>query len=83
VIPYGQRQVSNERFKIDEPSGVRKDATTTIIDGVQGTMFFGSNDVMGDTREVWFIHNGYLYEVTTYKPLGALLSQVMATWKFI
>jgi hypothetical protein len=32
-------------------------------------MFFGSNSAMGDTREIWFIHGGFLYEVTTYKEL--------------
>jgi len=83
VIPYGQRQVSNDRFKIDEPSGVMDNTTTTIVDGVQGTMFFGSNDVMGDTREAWFIHNGYLYEVATYKPLDTLLQQIIQSWKFL
>jgi len=45
-------------------------------------MFFGNNDVMGDTREVWFIHGGYLYEVTTYKPLETLLSQIIQSWTF-
>ena len=30
-------------------------------------MFYGSNSIMGDTREIWFINTGLLYEVTTYK----------------
>ena len=37
----------------------------------------------GDTREVWFIHGGYLYEVTTYKELDIWLAGIMRTWKFI
>ncbi len=40
------------------------------IDGVAATMFYGSNPIMGDTREIWFINAGFLYEVTIYKQLG-------------
>ena len=46
-------------------------------------MFFGSNSIMGDTREVWFVHGGYLFEVNTYKDLDSWLSQIMQTWVFI
>jgi hypothetical protein len=46
-------------------------------------MFYGNNAIMGDTREVWFIHSGLLYEVTTYKQLDSWLGQIMQTWTFI
>lgn len=83
VVPYGARQVSSARFKMDEPSGVMQEPTDVIIGGVRATMFFGSNGVMGDTREVWFIHGGYLYEVVSYKALDTWLGNIMQTWKFI
>lgn len=38
---------------------------------------------MGDTRELWFIHNGYLYEVATYKTLDAWLAGIMQMWQFV
>jgi hypothetical protein len=37
---------------------------------------------MGDTREVWFIKGGFLYEVTTYKQLDTWLAQILQTWQF-
>lgn len=83
VVPYIQRQVNVARFKKDEPSGVMKDPTQIIIAHNPATMFFGYNDVMGDTREVWFIHGGYLFEVATYKAQDAKLSQVMSSWYFL
>jgi len=83
IVPYGQRQVSSERFKLDEPSGIIKQPTDVLIDNVRGTMFFGANPIMGDTREVWFIRGGYLFEVTSYRELDAWLSQIMATWRFL
>ena len=83
ITPYTQSQVTQQRFETDEPSGVMQDPTAVVIAGVPATMFFGNNGLMGDTREVWFIHSSYLYEVATYKNLDSWLSQIMATWKFL
>jgi hypothetical protein len=94
VTPFSGKQIDTARFKLDEPSGVMQSPTDVWIDcappkpcaeggGVKATMFLGKNAVMGDTREVWFIHGGYLYEVTTYKDLDSWLGGVMQTWKFI
>ncbi len=82
VTPYAERQVSRERFKMDEPSGVMQEPTSIVLDNAPATMFFGSNGVMGDTREVWFIKNGFLFEIATYKNADSWLSQIMATWQF-
>ena len=83
VVPYGESQVTDGRFKTDVPSGVRQEAIDIMIDGTRGTMFWSENKAMGETREVWFIHGGFLYEVTTYKNLDEWLSQIMQTWKFL
>jgi hypothetical protein len=82
LAPYGKTEIDQERFKLDEPSGVMDQPTDITIDGARATMFFGRNSIMGDTREVWFVHGGSLFEVTTYKDLDAWLSQIMATWKW-
>jgi hypothetical protein len=83
ITPYTGTQIDQKRFIMDEPSGVRNQPTSVVIDGTTATMFFGSNTVMGDTREVWFIHGGFLFEVTTYKPQDAWLGQIMQSWKFL
>lgn len=82
VTKYDSEQITRERFLLDSPSGVMNEQTDVVIDGVRGTMFFGRHSLMGDTREVWFIKNGYLYEVATYKELDAWLGSIMATWRF-
>ena len=40
---------------------------------------------MGNTREVWFILGGLLYEVTTYKQLDTEGNKIgiMQTWRFV
>jgi hypothetical protein len=83
VVPYAQQQVTPEQFKKDEPSGVREGAQQVSIDGAVGSSFYSKNVALGETAEVWFIHGGYLFEVTTLKPLATWLSQIMATWKFL
>jgi len=82
VTPYGADVVTQERFRLDLPSGVIGEPQDVIIDGVRGTMFWSENSIMGQTREVWFINGGYLYEVVTYKQLDAWLAEIMQTWKF-
>ncbi len=82
VAPYSGTQITAERFRQDEPSGMRQEPTDVMIGGVRATMFFSSNSIMGDTREVWFVRGGYLYEVTTFKELDAWLGQIMSTWRF-
>jgi len=83
VTPYTDKQITPQRFKLDEPSGVMQTPTDIVVDGKRATMFFGNNSIMGDTREVWFIHGGFLYEVTTYKDFDSWLAGIMQTWKFI
>jgi len=82
VAPYAGTQITQDRFLLDDPSGVMQDPTDVTVDGVRGTIFFSSNAIMGDTRELWFIRGGYLYEVTTYKPLDTWLADIMKTWQF-
>jgi hypothetical protein len=83
VIPYAQEQIDRERFLADSPSGVMKEPFEVLIDGVKGNIFFGKNGIMGNTREVWFIRGGFLYEVTTYKDLDAWLAGIMQSWKWL
>ena len=83
VVPYKGDQISTERLKMDVPSGVIKDQTDILIDGTAATMFYSQNAAMGDTREVWFIKYGFLYEVTTYKEFDAWISSIMQTWQFL
>lgn len=82
AIPYSESQISETRFRMDEPSGIRLEETPILIDNQPATMFFSENGLMGKTREVWAIKNRFLYEVTTYKAQDAWLAGLMTYWKF-
>ncbi len=83
VQPYNLPQVTEERFKKDLPSGVRTHMQNVTIAGATGAAFYSQDPNLGDTREVWFLHNGLLYEVTTLKPLEAWFKPILQTWQFV
>jgi hypothetical protein len=83
VVPYGESQVSQERFLLDEPSGVREEPITVSVDGAVGAAFYGKDVRLGDTREVWFIKDGILYELTAPRSESDWLQGIIDTWKFI
>ena len=82
IVPYAEAQVSEKRFKRDVPSGVSNNLTNIMVDDATGAAFYGADTALGDTREVWFVRGGFLYEVTTLKPLDTWLDSIIQTWKF-
>lgn len=83
IVPYTEPQVSEERFKMDLSSGVRVGVTDMTIDGATAAAFYSENATLGETREVWFIHGGFLFEVTTLKSSDMWLSTILQTWEFL
>lgn len=48
-----------------------------------GISFKSDNEAFnGDSREVWFVYRGTLYQISTYARLDGLLQAMFATWKF-
>ena len=83
TVLYEEKQVTEQRFKRDIPSGVRTNLTTITVDGAVGAAFDSEHAVLGETREVWFIHTLRLYEITTLKSLEEQLLPVIKSWKFL
>jgi hypothetical protein len=83
VTPYSEPQITDSQFKMDELSGVKIDPSNVTVAGASGIEFFSNAPRLNDTREVWFIHGGLLYEVTTYKELDAWLKPIIGSWRFI
>jgi len=83
ITPYAGWFVSEERIAMDIPSGKIENPVDVLIDGVKGTIFFSEHAAVGETREVWFLHGDYLYEVTAPKLLDEWLSHIMTTWRFL
>lgn len=82
VTPYSDPKITQQRFQMDEPSGIMSDPQNITIDRAAATEFFSTNSGMGASREVWFLHGGYLYEVTAPQALDSWLLSILETWQF-
>lgn len=83
IVPYGGTTVSPERFKMDNRSGIRRNEVQITVDGAVGAAFESQSMALGDTYEIWFIHDGYLYEVTGLLARKEELNAKMQTWRFL
>ncbi len=85
ITPYAEEEISEERFKMDIPSGIVTNlATTTIgVIKVPAITFNSYDEHLGDTREIWFVRNGLLYEITTFKGVRDWLTPIIQSWRFI
>lgn len=82
AAPINGTTITEDRFLRDEPSGVRKDTKDVSVDGAAAVAFHGFDPRIGQTYEVWFIKDGLLYEVATYRQLEPWLDQILSTWRF-
>lgn len=82
VLPYAEEKITTERFVSDVPSGVLEGEEKRFVDSAEAVQFWSKDAALGETREVWFIKDGYLYEVTTFKHLDPWLQDILSTWRF-
>lgn len=86
IVPYADETISEERLLSDVPSGVIENIKYEQIGGefTVPTVVFDSRDTfLGETREVWFIYNGFLFEITTLEELSDWSRQIIETWRFL
>ena len=83
IVPYPDSQISKERIQKDLRGAPMKNVTEIVLAGnVKAVHFNSQAPVIGESSEVWFIHGGYLFEVTTYANQDAQLAVILATLQF-
>jgi hypothetical protein len=83
ILPYGDAQISEQRFKLDIPSGVIASSTTFTVDNASASSFYSTDKTLGKTHEVWFLGRGFLYEATTYQALDTWMDGMLQSWQFL
>lgn len=78
----GAGPITVERVKQDVPDMVIESPETVKFGGISALAFLSKSESVGRTREVWFLHEGYLYQITGYSGTDVLISKVLLTWKF-
>ena len=85
VSPFDEAgPITPERIRQDLPDLTINQPQQVIItkNNITGLIFFSREPSLGETREVWFIHDGYLYQMTTYASLDNWVGRILETWKF-
>jgi|SRR3989344_3252966 len=87
ITPWDEEEgISVERIKQDLPD-ISITAPQQVVIGPRqqegvgpvALIFFSQDSGLGDTREVWFIAEGNLYQITTYKRLDSMLGLILST----
>lgn len=87
ISPFDEdigNKLTEERIKQDVPDLLIKDAQSILIgENGFGLAFLSDNeDFSKNSREVWFVFNGFLYQISTYAHLDPILQAVFSTWQF-
>lgn len=83
VAPYDETEpLAPERILQDLPDLVMEEVQMSKIDGAHAVVFVTNDPSLGKTREVWFAHGGFLYQVTSRMEFDRVLAEIMATFKF-
>jgi len=86
ITPYGEggSNLTAEMIQAEIPDLKISDAQELLLgESGKGVAFISDNDSFaGNSREVWFVYGGNLYQISTYARLDPLLQSVLGTWKF-
>ena len=75
--------LTKERILQDLPDLIINNPEQRVLkNGAVALIFFSEEESLGETREIWFIHNNHLYQVTTTKDLDSLVADIISTWRF-
>ena len=76
--------LTKERILQDVPDlAISNEQPVTVGTNYTGLAFKSNNDAFGgDSREVWFVFRGNLYQISTYARLDPLLQKMFGTWSF-
>ncbi len=74
--------LDEKRIKKELPDLVITDPKTVFIGEVQGIAFTSTNSLSSESREVWFVHKGNLYQVSAPIAQAGLFDIMIQTWKF-
>lgn len=86
IIPFDEEgPITPERIRKDIPTMEINEPQEAIVGISKFTaLIFKSRDPqIGETREVWFAKNGYLYQVTAPMALDKEIAEMMKTWQTV
>ncbi|MAF13679.1 MAG: hypothetical protein CMI53_02185, partial [Parcubacteria group bacterium] len=69
--------------KRDLPNIIMEQLQEFLIgNGISGLAFISESESFGTSREVWFVWDGNLFQISTYIESQDLLQEILRTWRF-
>jgi len=85
IMPWDEPGIiTPERIKQDLPTIIVEEPQQAIIgqDKIQALIFFSQEESLGRTREVWFVKNGFLYQITALAEKDKAVGEILESLKF-
>lgn len=74
--------LTKERIRIDAPDLAVSNETPFAIAGVTGLLFDSDDQLWeGNARELWFVKNNVLYQLSTSRTWAPLLEETARSWR--
>lgn len=77
-----QGPITAERIRQDLPDAVIKGTGQARLDGELALTYYGTDADLGDTYEVWVVHDGKLYQIMAKKADEPVIIATLNTWKW-
>lgn len=77
--------ITPPRIEKDIPDMVMESPQDVLVGtgkNIRALVFFSRNESLGRTREVWFVQNGRLFQLTAYADMDNIIGPVLETLKF-
>jgi hypothetical protein len=83
ISPWDEPTSALTAERVTQDTGLTvTNAKPIAIPGGVGLSFNSDNDAFdGASSDIWFVHDGNVYELTTYARLDPLLHAMFATWR--
>lgn len=84
VAPYNEgKPLTEAQIRQDLPDmPITNARAVTLPSGISAIAFNSSGGGFGDSIEVWFAHEGFIYQASTYAAQADLMQRVMGTFRF-
>lgn len=84
VVPYEKDTITSSQVDKDTHGRATGEVKEIAVNDTIRAVTFTTNDpALGSLREIWFLHNGRLYEATVRAADEAWLSEILQSWEFL
>lgn len=82
ITPYEGGNITGDRILYDASGPVSDLQEENLTENLLVATFISEAPIVGKTREIWWLHGGYLFELTTYASLDGWIRDIVKTVEF-